>query len=284
MKQKHLYIAFITVFFSSFVFAQHKERAVLAGRVVSDSLEVENITVFNLSSNVSAITNTDGKFSIKARETDTLYFQSLSFVSKKYILTERDFWVEELEIRLDVKVNELNEVVVSPSTLTGNLKADTKKIKVYGPDLSGIDMSVKKVYSDSRFDQTPNSVMTSPLAPNGSNFNFLLIFKAIGNLLGIKGDPKKYSEKVYENRWQREVMAKSFSDHLYSRFSHNFFISNLNLKNEEINDFIAYADPGYEKLAFYLKNENELAFVEYLIQKVDAFKRNKKVEKNTNTE
>lgn len=284
MKQKYRYFTFIMVLFSSFVFAQHKERVVLTGRVVSDSLDVENIAIFNLSSNVSAVSNTDGKFSIKARETDTLYFQSLSFVSKKYILTERDFWVEELEIRLDVRINELDEVVVSPFTLTGNLKEDTKKIKVYGSDLSGIDMSVKKIYADSRFDQTPNSVMTSPLAPNGSTFNFLLIFKGIGKLLGINGNPKKYSEKVYETRWQREVMVKSFSDHLYSRFSHNFFISNLNLKNEEINDFIAFADPGYEKLAFYLKNENELAFVEYLIQKVDAFKRNKKTEKTTNIE
>ena len=36
-------------------------------------------------------------FRLKQKATDTLYIQGLSYNSKKYVLTEKDFWLEELE-------------------------------------------------------------------------------------------------------------------------------------------------------------------------------------------
>jgi hypothetical protein len=283
MKQNYLFVTVLLLMFAQWTFAQGKERVVLVGKILSDSLDVENITVFNISSNTTSITNIDGKFSIKARETDTLFFQSLAFVSKKYVLTQNDFLVDELEIRLDVKINELDEVVVSPSTLTGDLKEDTKRIKVYGLNMASINVGEKRQYSDSRFNRTPNSVMPSQFAPNGSNIDIKMILIGVAGLLGIKGDPKRNSRKVYESRWKNKVSSMSFSDHLYRRFSHNFFVNNLKLKNQEIATFIAFAEPGIDQLAQFLKPENELQFVEYLLQKVEEFKRNKSTENTTNT-
>ena len=109
-----------------FLFAQGVVREVLNGKIIADSIEVENITIFNMATNIGAISDSNGKFSIKARVADTLYFQGLSFVSKKYVLAEKDFFAEESEIRLKVNVNELNEVIITPFTLTGNLKQYTK--------------------------------------------------------------------------------------------------------------------------------------------------------------
>ena len=193
MKSKFVIIAF---FLMHFLYAQLPERAILRGKVISDSLEVENITVFNITSNIGAITNVDGEFSIKARARDTLFFQGISFVSQKYVLTEKDFWVEELEIRLNIKITELNEVEISPSTLTGTLKEDTRRLKVYGA-FSGIDAKEIKYYADDVFKSAPpNSATYSALAPNGSTFDFKLIGKGIGKLLGIKSNPKKYLESI----------------------------------------------------------------------------------------
>lgn len=79
------------VIISQIGMAQHIERKVLKGRIVADSIEVENLTVFNITSNIGAVTNADGKFSIKARPTDTLFIQGISYDSKKYVLTDRDF-------------------------------------------------------------------------------------------------------------------------------------------------------------------------------------------------
>ena len=75
-------IVWILFLFVQICFGQHLERKVLKGRIVADSIEVENLTVFNITSNVGAVTNVDGKFSIKARATDTLFIQGISYDSK----------------------------------------------------------------------------------------------------------------------------------------------------------------------------------------------------------
>lgn len=265
----------LLLLFSQFFFSQNipREREVIRGRIIADSMEVAEITIFNVSSNIGAISDVDGRFSITAKAKDTLYFQGLSFVSQKYVLTEKDFWTEELEIRLKVKINELDEVVVTPYTLTGDLEVDTKKIKTYG-GFSGIDMNVTKNYGDERFNKG-NKITTSPdhFAPNGSNIDFLAIGRGIGRLLGIKKNSKKNASLVFEERRLRDIQSKSFAEHINERFSHHFFISTLKIKNEEIVPFLAYAEMSSYDLVEFLKVENELKLIEYLIDKSKAFKK-----------
>ncbi len=232
MKRNNAILTLLLFLFIQFFYGQIKvnERQVLIGKIISDSTEVENITVFNISTNIGAVTNSDGKFSILARAKDTLYFQGLSFVSQKYILTENDFWIEELEILLQVKVNQLDEVVVTPSTLTGNLKEDTKRIKTY--TLAPVDINTVKYYEDARY-SSQNKVNTSPnhFAPNGSTFDFIAMGRGIGKLLGIKGNKEKKALAVFEERKLKEVQSKPFADHMRERFSHHFFVSSLKIKN-----------------------------------------------------
>ena len=87
---KNSFIIVITLLFSQLFFSQEMERKILRGKIVADSIEVENLTIFNITSNIGAVTNVDGKFSIKAKATDTLYIQGLSYDSKKYVLTDKD--------------------------------------------------------------------------------------------------------------------------------------------------------------------------------------------------
>ena len=254
-------------------FGQHIERKVLKGRIVADSIEVENLTVFNITSNIGAVTNSDGKFSIKARATDTLYIQGISYESKKYILTDKDFWLEELEIRLHLKITELNEIEITPYTLTGTLKEDTKRIQVYGEAFSGIDAKAVKYYEDDVRLGTPvNTAIYNPLAPNGSNFDLKLIGKGIGKLLGIKANPKKNSEFVFEERRQRDIQTKSFSDHMFERFTHNFFAETLKIKHEDIPMFLQYAEMPVKDLSLFLKPEYELQLIQYLTIKAKEYK------------
>lgn len=271
MKKNNL-ILLPLLFFVQLFFAQGIERQILNGKIISDSTEVENITIYNLTSNIGAVSDKDGKFSLKARVTDTLYFQGVSFVSQKYSLTEKDFWVEELEIELKVKINELNEVVITPSTLTGVLEEDTKKIKTY--NLSSVNIDAIKYHGDERFN-SGTKVSTSPdhFAPNGSNFNFIAMAKGIGKLLGIKSNKEKNATAVFEERRLREIQSKPFAEHVKERYSHHFFISTLKIKNEDISSFLAFAEMPSKELVIFLKVENELQFLEYLIGKADEFEK-----------
>ncbi|WP_445455609.1 carboxypeptidase-like regulatory domain-containing protein [Flavobacterium sp. HNIBRBA15423] len=275
MKNIKLFLIFFWV--SHFLFSQGIEREILNGKIIADSVEVENITIFNISSNIGAISDSNGKFSIKARIADTLYFQGLSFVSKKYTLTEKDFFVEELEIRLKVNINELNEVVITPSTLTGNLEEDTKKIKTY--ELSPVNMDEVKHYDDVRF-SSGTKITTSPdhFAPNGSSFNFLAIGTGLAKMIFKKKKTKKSASEVYEERRLHDIQSKSYSEHIKARFSHHFFVNILKIENKDITTFLAYSEmPSYE-LAEFLKTENELQLIEYLVEKAKAFKMENKEE------
>lgn len=252
-------------------FSQGIERKVLRGKIVADSLEVENLTVYNITSNVGAITDVDGKFSINARATDTLFIQGLSYDSKRYILTDKDFWLPVLEIKLHVKITELNEIIITPYTLTGNLNEDTKRIQVYGEGFAKIDAKVVKYYDDDiRLGTPENTAMPNVFAPTG--VNLLGIVVGIANLVGIKGNPKSNSERVFEERRMRDLQSKSFSEHMLERFSHNFFVETLKIKNEDIPMFMSFAELNVYELSPLLKAENELKLIEYLINKSEEFK------------
>ena len=100
----------------------------------------------------------------------------------------------------------------------------------------------------------------------------MLIGKVIGNLFGIKGNPKVYSERVYESRRIKELQSKSFSEHMHERFSNNFFVATLKIKNEDIPIFLGFSELGIYELAPLLKAENELKLIEYLTKKAKEFK------------
>ena len=59
---KKSYFILLLIIFSQTVFSQGMERKVLRGRIVADSIEVEKLTVFNISSKIGAITDVDGQF------------------------------------------------------------------------------------------------------------------------------------------------------------------------------------------------------------------------------
>jgi hypothetical protein len=257
---------------TNFLFAQGIERKVLRGIVVVDSFDVENITVRNISSNVGSKTDIDGKFSIRARATDTLFFESPSFISQKYILTQKDFWKEELEIRLHVKITELDELVITPYTLSGNLIEDTKRIQVYGDGFAVIDAKKIMHYEDDVRSGAPiNSALPSVFAPNGSNFNFLALGAGLVSLFIKPSFSKSHSKRVYEERRIKNLQSKSYSDHLFERFSYNFFVETLKIKNEDIPMFMSFSELNVYELSPLLKPENELKLIEYLIKKASEF-------------
>ena len=257
---------------TNFLFAQGIERKVLRGIVVVDSFDVEAVTVRNISSNLNAKTDIDGKFSIRARATDTLFFESPSFISQKYILTQKDFWKEELEIRLHVKITELDELVITPYTLSGNLTEDTKRIQVYGDGFAVIDAKKIMHYEDDVRSGAPiNSALPSVFAPNGSNFNFLAMAAGLVSLFIKPSLSKSHSKRVYEERRIKNLQSKSYSDHLFERFSHNFFVETLKIKNEDIPLFMSFSELNVYELSPLLKPENELKLIEYLIKKASEF-------------
>ena len=93
-------------------FAQLGSREIIKGQIISEATAIDNVTVFNVSSNKGAVTDKLGFFTMYARPSDTLVFSSVIFKSKKLVLNENDFKVIVLKIKLEEFINELDEVIV----------------------------------------------------------------------------------------------------------------------------------------------------------------------------
>ena len=96
----------------------------------------------------------------------------------------------------------------------------------------------------------------------------------VGFIFSSKGN----SKQVFEERRQRDIQSKSFSDHIFERFSHNFFVETLKIKHEDIQLFLQYAEMPAKDLSLFLKSEYELQLIQYLTDKAKAYKLEKQKE------
>lgn len=253
---------FLLLFFYVFSFSQELPRTLLKGIVVSDSLEVENITIDNVTA--KKITTTDGKgnFSLMAKEKDTLVFSGVSFKSAVLIISYSHLNETILKIKLKVRVNELEELIVHPYTLTGNLETDTKKLKVKTIDLNlgNMDFSVH----DPEFNKTDNA-MKSIMPGTGNDYNgvnFIALGKTIGGKL-FKSKPKPKRIEF--------ITDKIFSEAVKEKFSPQFFEQTLQLKPEEIDLFLAFCDDTSAESRDLLNPKKEFALIDFLIKKSEEY-------------
>ncbi|MFD2600503.1 hypothetical protein [Flavobacterium suzhouense] len=259
MKAKFLFFLFLLI--PLIGFAQKQPRQILAGRVVADSLNVENLSVQNITSNIKAITDGNGDFTIYARPTDTLLFSGIAVREAKLVLKKEHFTGRRLVIELNVDVTVLDEVVIKANALTGDLESDSKNTKTKnitgGMNSTGLiasDPTIRPIANPNT--ALPSNVLGSPLT--GVNFNevYKMIFKK-----------KKRTDKgeIYGNS-----SAKNFSENVKERYTHHFFTNMLKIPNDEIGLFLAYCDKGKET-AWMLEPKYEFELTDYLVNQSSEY-------------
>jgi len=235
------------LFFASLAFqlsfAQIDSRKILHGQVVNDSIKVDNVVVFNINANIGTAVDTDGVFELKAQPNDTLFFSSLSFKSKKIVLSKNQMSQKVLTIELDAFVNKLQEVVVS-----------NKKLK---PKIANSQKIVDKQYFDDN--------QSSPINPNIYNgsivngVNFVRLYKDVLKLI------KKKSNSDGENEMP-------FTEIVMQKINYGFYKKTLHLKDEEIRLFLLYCEKDPIDLNSF-KSKSDFEIMDFLISKNSEFEK-----------
>lgn len=238
------------------------ERSLLKGKIVADSLEVANISVKNKTANAVTMTDDKGNFRLMAKEKDTLVFSGVSFHSSFLVVSHSHMMDDDLTIRLKVKITALDEIIVRPYTITGNLETDTKKLKVKTVDLNlkAVDFSVSEV----KYNPVENALKSTMGTP-GNAFNgidFVKLGKGLGRLL-FKPKPKPLKIEY--------ITDKIFSDAVKEKFSRKFFTENLKLQPEQIDLFLAYCDDGSPESRALLNPKKEFELIDYLLKKSEEY-------------
>ncbi|UOK42742.1 MULTISPECIES: hypothetical protein [Flavobacterium] len=244
------------------VTAQDVNRVLFRGVVVADSLDVDNIVVRNITSKRITITDNKGNFSLFVKERDTLVFSAIAFNSSVLIINKSHLDNEVVKIRLSVKVNELDEVVVRPYTLTGNLEADSKNLKI-----KTVDVDEKKIdFSNPlpKYNKVDNSL--AQITPGSGNSFSGMDFIALGK----KAKDAIFGHKPKEKKIEY-VTDKIFSEGVKEKFDPQFFTETLKLKLEEIDLFLAYCDDTSPDSRALLNPKKEFELIDFLQKKSEEY-------------
>jgi hypothetical protein len=138
-----------------------------SGKVVSDSLDISGIHVVNKNSGATTITNRKGEFSIGVQPTDTIIFSAVHIKLQALVLDSLVVSQPEINVYIEHAVNELQEVVVKPHNLTGNLADDVTAAPP--PPLNFKDVGIPGFEGERRekirYSSTGNLILSTLLLP-----------------------------------------------------------------------------------------------------------------------
>ena len=236
-------VILVMFLFCQFCLGQTLVRKHLRGRVVNDSVKVESGSVLNINSKTRAFINSQGLFDIMAKTNDTLLFLSLGSKSKKIVLTDKDFAVLLMTLKLDVDITPLKEVVIKPIYIKPNLG------------------NIQRIIDTEYFEDSQSS-LDNPLMP--TKIKYGMDIDRVGKMIW-KSFFKDNSNKA------KEVDYGDFSDVVPKRIHSFFFTNTLKLKEDEIGLFLIYCENDPKAKAL-LKPESEFELIEFLINKNEEFK------------
>ncbi|MCF6294798.1 MAG: carboxypeptidase-like regulatory domain-containing protein [Flavobacteriaceae bacterium] len=261
--KKNYFILIILCFTVSFAFSQDIDRIEVFGRIVVDSVDVEGVTVYNTSSNKGAITDIDGKFSIEVALNDRLEISALQFEKFVVVINEDIISNKIMTVFLVERINKLDEVVILPYGLSGNLTVDIESVKTFNPDLDAIYFGIQNM-DDFEFSDDYKSGVVNMAMEEGRYYNGADFVQIIGLL--VKPIFKSNKKDIINN-------SDAYKD-LTTKYSLSYLQKNLNIPEDSIDEFIHFVeDNGFDKNL--MEEGNELQFLEFLISQSKAFKKSK---------
>ncbi|MBN4070263.1 hypothetical protein JYT76_01140 [Olleya sp. AH-315-F22] len=261
--KKTYFILFILCLTVSVAFSQDINRIEVFGRIVVDNVDVEGITVYNNSSNKGIVTDIDGKFSIEVALNDRLEISALQFEKFVVVINEDIISSKIMTVFLVERINKLDEVVILPYGLSGNLMVDIQSVKTFNPDLDAIYFGIQNM-DDYEFSDDYKSGVVNMAMEEGRYYNGVDFVQIIGLLVKPFFKSKK---KGITN------ISNSYQD-LTAKYSLSYLQKNLNIPKDSIDEFIHFVeDNGFDKTL--MKDGNELQFLEFLIRQSKEFKKNK---------
>ena len=260
-------ITFLILFSSiQWSFGQTK---LLKGTVTAKDGDVTGITVQNINSGSASITDTEGNFAIKVTLNDTLVFSSVQFKRKKLPINKAIFNTSLVRVVLEEFVNELQEVVVQPYNLSGNLNSD----------ITGLSLS-KDVSAESL--GLPNAnvriVSQSENKLNDADHGRFLYFYGVGFAVNVNKILNRLSGRTKMLK-ERVALDKAYSktQKIEEKFIDSVLVNYLRIPKNDFYDFIYFCemDEAFKALA---SENDELKLWQFLIVKSKTYRKNNGLE------
>jgi len=236
-------IVFLLIGFLFFTigYSQENSRQLLRGKVLYRNTSVINENVINTTTENATITNDKGEFAIAVKDGDQLVFTAVNYQLKVITVTNEILKNNRLVIEVNEKVTQLDEVVVGPEN-------QEKFIELKNEEFKGHD------YEIDRTTEVDNIAEAQYVKGLKNGLNFVNIFKAI-----FKSKEKEEERKPLK---VSEVLRQVYDD--------DFFVTDLKLPQNQINNFLYYCDAQMPSQTL-LKKQNEFALIDLLVTHSKAY-------------
>ena len=250
---------FIFSLSTSIVLAQTVDRKEISGRIKVEANDKEGITVFNSSTNKGTVTDENGSFVIVAGLNDVIDFGALQFQDFSVTIDERVMKSGKITVILVEEVNKLDEVLILPYDLTGNLNVDLEAVRAYNVDMNKIYLGIDDL-EDYEFTDDNKSKVDNPFTNREFKHGLNLI--NVGKLVASAFSGSKEDEP---SPWT----AKEMSD-LALKYDANFLNEQFEIPLDKADDFFAFIEkkPVDKNL---LAENNEVELLEYLNKQSQLF-------------
>ncbi|WP_228850636.1 carboxypeptidase-like regulatory domain-containing protein [Aegicerativicinus sediminis] len=256
----------LTIFFvliAIFCQGQDLKRAEIRGRVVVDSNDVEGVTIFNASTNRGTITNERGEFTIFAGLNDRIEISALQFKDITLVIDTSIMKTKIMTVYLVEQVNRLDEVVVIPYGLTGNLRSDIDSVRTSNPNLNALAFGIENSSNYDFRDDYQSSVDNTAMPDYGRR---LVNGLNVKNIMGLILKPILQKDKSGPDIAGIDDEVRQIEDIYNIEFIH----SNFNIPRDQVDAFVIYArDNGFN--SELLEEGQELELLQFLYSKRDEF-------------
>ncbi len=246
--------------------AQINSRVMIDGQVsapIGD--DVEGIVLYNRSTDKGTITNKDGLFKMSVGINDRIEVVAMQYQHFIILVDKGIVDSKKLNIFLNESVNQLEEVVVTPYDLNGNVTVDVKKIGFSESGIGEVSKQTSVRINDTDYDFRPdelspleNKVFLEDRMING--LNFVNLFKVV---FKDKDEAKKKNH------------ASDIDVRIRNMYNDDFFKNYLALEIHQINEFIFFAeDNGLDNV--YFEAGKELDLLQFLVYQSKLYRQRSK--------
>ena len=230
----------------NFTYSQDDYRTWIKGKVLYKNVNVGSANVINNTSQQATTTNDDGEFEIEVKLDDKLIFSSVQYQIRELNITKEILQRNRIVIDVNEKVNELEEVVVTPENQEKFLDLKEEEFKRFD-------------YTFDKSSRVNNVINEQGKLVDG--INFVNLYRLIRN--SIKKDSNENESNYKYNP----------SDLLRELYDDVFFTKNLLIPNDKINEFLLYCDDNFPD-RILLKKDNEFELIEFLVKQSKKFVKN----------
>jgi hypothetical protein len=220
---------------------------ILQGRIVEDGEGIPNVHILNLSAERATITNAEGYFDLDTRVGDTLLISAIRYERKNFVVTDQMLQSSSLLIALEPFVNQLEEVVLRPYNLSGDLTEDLINLDVEQP-VTAASLNLPNAYAKRRT-QAERQLIEARSGGAGIPLNPILN--------AISGRTKMLKKRLARDQ------AYLQTQEVRQRYADSLFVSDLRIPEIRIPDFMYFCevDPEFAVLA---DSEDELKMWDFL--------------------